>query len=281
MKVWKATSCPWWGVAVMRKLMTANLRKLVRDKYLWIICAVCMVMCTIGAADDCKAVPLMAARGLVTEDFLYLGGPMLGVFLGVFVSLFLGTEHSDGTLRNKVTVGRTRSSIYLTSFLTCFLGSLLLLLFWFVGSFAFLPMSGLELQYGWGRVCLIIVLLVGTLAVFSAIYTLIGNLCSNKSMTVVYSLAAFGAIFLVSNYLYSWLGEQEFASSAMLPNPRHLSGSLREICQALLELLPVGQLILIAYNEVVHPARMLLFSLSLAGILLLVGLFSFQKKDLK
>ncbi len=265
----------------MRKLMTANLRKLVRDKYLWIICAVCMVMCMIGAADDCQAVPLMTARGLVTENFLYLGGPMLGLFLAVFVSLFLGTEHSDGTLRNKVTVGRSRSSIYLTSFLTCFLGSLILLLFWFVGSFTFLPMSGLELQYGWGNVCLMIVLLIGTLAAFSAIYTLIGNLCSNKSMTVVYSFASFGAIFLVSNHLYSRLGEVEFVSSAMLPNPRCLSGSLREVYQSLLEMLPAGQLILIAYHEVVHPARMLLFSLSLTVTILLLGLFFFQKKDLK
>ncbi len=266
---------------MMRKLMTANLRRLVRDKYLWITCAVCMGMCIIGAADDRKAVPLMTARGLVTENFLYLGGPMLGLFLGVFVSLFLGTEHSDGTLRNKVTVGRTCSSIYLTSFLTCFLGSLILLLFWFVGSFTFLPMSCLELQYGWGRVCLMIVLLIGTLAVFSALYTFIGNLCSNKPMTVVYSLAVFGVIFLVSNHLYSRLGEKEFASSARLPNPRYLSGSLREVSQSLLELLPADQLILIAYNEVAHPARMLLFSLSLTVIILLLGLFLFRKKDLK
>ncbi len=279
----------------MSNLLNANLRRLLKNKYLWVTCAVCLMICVINSVDSAQSIKAMAAIGKIklAEDYLYNSVPMLGLFLGGFISLFLGTEHADGTIRNKLTVGKTRSNVYLASFFTCFTGSLILLTFWFLGSVIFLPLSGVPLEYGWGNVCLMVALLIGSQAVFSAIYTLIGNICTNKAMTVVYSLVVFGAILIASSGLYDRLCEPELTKPAMTfidgtavwqestPNPLYLSGNIREIYQVLLELSPIGQGILISYVDVSHPVRMLLFSPMLTIVIVVLGILFFRKKDLK
>ena len=48
------------------------------------------------------------------------------VLSAVLASLFLGTEHSDGTIRNKIIVGNRRHEIYLANLGATYLGSLFL-----------------------------------------------------------------------------------------------------------------------------------------------------------
>ncbi len=279
----------------MRKLMTANLRRLWKSNDLWVTCAICFTLSLFSSLESSQSVQLMEERGYgrIAEEYFYDMVPLLGLSLGAFASLFLGTEHADGTLRNKLTVGKRRSSVYLASFLTCQVAGILLLICWFLGASVFLPLSGLPLEYGWKGIALTGLLLVGTQTVFSAIYTWIGNLCTNKAMTVVYTLLAFGGLLILSSGIYDRLCEPEFTDTAMLyvdgvfvpqeggPNPLYLSGTVRAFWQAAQELLPPGQGILIANVEVVHPVRMLLLSSAATVIILPLGMFFFQKKDLK
>lgn len=43
----------------------------------------------------------------------------IGIILAVFCSLFIGTEHNDRTIRNKIIVGQKRETIYLSNMITC------------------------------------------------------------------------------------------------------------------------------------------------------------------
>ncbi|MDE5570029.1 MAG: hypothetical protein K2I82_05185, partial [Ruminococcus sp.] len=43
----------------------------------------------------------------------------------VFVGIFLGTEYSDGTIRNKMVVGHKRSDIYFANLIVCASGTLI------------------------------------------------------------------------------------------------------------------------------------------------------------
>ena len=37
----------------------------------------------------------------------------IGIILAVFCSLFIGTEHNDGTIRNKIIVGHEKSKLFI------------------------------------------------------------------------------------------------------------------------------------------------------------------------
>ena len=40
----------------------------------------------------------------------------IGIVMAVFCSLFIGTEYSEGTIRNKIIIGQKRGAVYLSNF---------------------------------------------------------------------------------------------------------------------------------------------------------------------
>ncbi len=48
--------------------------------------------------------------------------------VAVFIGIFVGTEYSDGTIRNKLVVGHTRTTIYLSKFIVCVCADILMCL---------------------------------------------------------------------------------------------------------------------------------------------------------
>ena len=50
---------------------------------------------------------------------IFLGGLYLIFAAAVFIGVFVGTEYSDGTLRNKLIIGHSRSSIYISNLIVC------------------------------------------------------------------------------------------------------------------------------------------------------------------
>lgn len=44
---------------------------------------------------------------------------ILGIVFSVVVSMYIGTDYSDGTIRNKIVVGKSRWCIYFSNFLIC------------------------------------------------------------------------------------------------------------------------------------------------------------------
>ena len=48
------------------------------------------------------------------DSGLFVYVTVIGILLAAFISLFIGTEYNDGTIRNKLVIGHTRSAIYQT-----------------------------------------------------------------------------------------------------------------------------------------------------------------------
>lgn len=51
---------------------------------------------------------------------------LMGLIMAVFVSLFVGMEYDDHTMRNKVLVGHSRIKIYLSDYIVCLTGGFIL-----------------------------------------------------------------------------------------------------------------------------------------------------------
>ena len=62
---------------------------------------------------------------LNADDFLFTGGFFMMFAVAVFIGIFVGTDYSDGTIRNKIMVGHRRGSIYLANYVVCYAATLI------------------------------------------------------------------------------------------------------------------------------------------------------------
>lgn len=199
--------------------------------------------------------------------FISLQG--IGILTSVFFSLFLGTEYSDGTMRNKLIVGHKRSSVYLASFITGIISITLIYLCWILTGCIFGIISHASLNTDIGKIALIGV--AGWLACVSyiSIFNLTGMLSSSKARTsIICILTAFILVF-IGLLCYS------------LARPGLLSGSKRIIFQFLFDFNPFGQTFQIMSIDVALLWKLVKYSLLLSSILTVLGLYTFNKKDLK
>ena len=275
----------------MRKLISADFCRLRRDKAFWIGTLAMLVF----------TVALMLVGGQValkdSSEFQYaLDGDYfcyaipIGLPIAVYVSLFLGTEYSDGTIRNKLVVGHTRRDIYLSHLFTNIVGGLSMLLASLLGGLVGIPFLG---TWKMGKMVLVF-LLISVLFIISyvAIFTLIGMLCSNKAISAVLTILLFLGLMCFAMYLYSRLSEPEMINGLIItqegmqmgdpsPNPRYLTGIKREIYQFVIDFLPTGQCGQMRELNVLHPVRMMVSSIVIAIVTTLGGIFAFERKDLK
>ena len=129
-------------------------------------------------------------------------------------------------------------------------------------------------------------------AAFTSIFTLVAMICQNKAVvSVACLLLAFG-LLLVGSFLNNMLqapktipvytmSENNEPVVSEEPNPRYLEGTEREIVQTFYDVLPGGQAVQCTTLEVVHLPRLPLYSILIMISTTGIGLFCFQKKDLK
>ncbi len=226
---------------------------------------------------------------LDTTFFIY---PLIvGFLMSIVVSTTLGTDYSDGTIRNKLSVGHLRRDIYLSNLLS------LTLVSWLYCVVYMLTAGVLGVPFaGWltadGKI--ILITLAGSLLLemaFCALYTCISMNCSHKAATAITCILFFFGMMIASTYVLRMLDMEpehlaysmvdgEFVSS-MEPNPRYLEGTKRAVYEFFLDLIPTGQAVQYDILEFAHPVRMMLCALGITAVSTGAGMLLFQRKDLK
>ena len=279
----------------MNKLLSDHLSRLWRNKLFW-LCMGGMLFYAVAYmmyAGQHASLPL-TGKATTLENYYFQFLLHIGFFYAAFTSMFLGTEYSDGTLRNKLIIGHSRINVYLANLTGSFVAGMLMMCAWFIGALAGVPTLGsftlspaVLAEYA-----LICVLLA---AVYASINTFIAMLSSNKTVTVLVSFVlAFGSL-LCASLLYNLLEEPEtiYSMSGItingdasligeeIPNPNYIGGAMRFVFQMLLDILPTGQSVHLAFLEVQRPMVMMLASVALIAGVTVCGIRLFCKKDLK
>lgn len=228
------------------------------------------------------------------EETFFLFLIPLGFMLAVFCSLFLGTDYSDGTLRNKIIAGHSRTAIYFVNLFTCIFAGLLM-------SAAFLlPVCcvGLHVTGGFSlpkrEVLLYLANSLLTVCAFSAAFTTICTLCTHKATAAIICLLCTAAFIVLSAMLCSALSVpefyEEFASFDPLteevifkqvPAVGYVGGIKREIYTFLIDLLPMGQAYQLAMCSAERLVRMAFCAVGFSAVTTVIGLFGFRRKNLK
>lgn len=277
----------------MRKLLSANFSRLLKDKIFWLemilIVIISMGIMLRGIGD----IPGMEEIGypVTIDDYYYSLSPMLGLFIAIFVSLFLGTEYSDGIIRNKLVVGHTRADIYLANFVVCFVAGLFFVTAWMLTGLVGIPFWG---TWAIGIEGFITYFLIAVFAVGAqtGIMVLLSMLSSNKAITAVVEILLFLGLLIVASIIYNRLCEPELISGVEItaegiqmadpsPNPLYIARPARTVYEWLLDILPTGQGILMTNVEITHPLRDMLSSIAIAIATTMFGVVSFRKKNLK
>lgn len=275
----------------MRKLLSANFSRLWRDKVFWIGAA-----CAFGFG--CWVVLEKYGNTLRYGAFEPLDSRLMdcvacaGGGAALFVSLFLGTDYSDGTIRNKLIVGHRRDAIYLANWVTgvaAALGLAAAYLAPYCGLGAFLldaperPTVQIAAFLGTGALAAV---------AFVSLYTLLSMLLTKKSSAAVLCILLFFGLLILSGLLQSMLDAPEsvpeFSMTVdgveqveMAPNPQYLQPGARRACQFFLDVLPSGQMIELLFGNVAHPLLLPVYSVVFSAASTALGVFAFRKKDLK
>lgn len=276
----------------MNKLLRANFSRLWKNKLFWLCMGSMLVYAVAYMLNGCRqAAADLSEYSYSIDEYYFHFALSIGFFCALHSSMFFGTEYSDGTIRNKIIVGHTRTSIYLASLITTFTATLLIMSAWLAGALVAVPALGFW-EMGVSRLLLCLLVAVCFSLAFSAIFTAVSMLSSGKAMTVLISILLFLGLLLLASVIYNSLREPETISGVQLtvngmemadptPNPNYVTGTKREIYDFLVDFLPTGQGIRLWLLEIAHPVRMLASSLFIAVATTAGGMFAFRKKDLK
>lgn len=278
----------------MSRLIYANMVRMIKSKIFWI-----SEIFLTGYSIFAYAMAAVNVRnlGMATDGWtVYFFNEMLfiHVVMAVLIPFFIGVEYSDGTVRNKISVGHKRTDIYLANVIVCYAAgavqfftysavSALSALF-FVGKPALTSMG----QIPWRVGCSLIVILV-----YTALYSLVAMLDSNKTRAVVVELLiAFIFVILVSQ-IYKDLQEQERTDRVVLsetgemeiekniPNSKYVSGTKRVVYEWIDACLPEDQAMYVIDPDAAFSARAPLCMLGESVVLIMAGAYFFQRKDIK
>ncbi|MCQ4637714.1 ABC transporter permease [Anaerovorax odorimutans] len=277
----------------MNRLLAANFTRLKKDKVFWLGM---LVMFVFGAYIIIRNYLDMQRDGtqIAPDDLLFGYTILVGIVAAVFCSLYLGTEYSDGTMRNKLIVGHTRPGIYLANLIVCISAGFLMVLAYLIPAIGLgMPLLGTFSADG----KIIVLTLLGSLIMvlaLTAIFTLVSMLIQNKAFAAVVAIVGIFALLFaaisIANILnapptyegYSFTNDSGVVQSGeTIPNPRYVSGTKREVYETVLEILPTGQALEYASMGAAHTWRMSLYSLAITVITTGAGILVFRRKDIK
>lgn len=208
-----------------------------------------------------------------------------------FVAWFLGTEHSDGTLRNKIIVGHSRYLIFFAHFIVCFAASFMMFAAFFVfylplttpffGAATYFCKASFAL-YGQG---------FALITAMAGLCVTIATLCRNRAAGAIISLSLAIVLLFVGAYTFSKILQPETWESMDIvngevveytePNPNYPRGVKRQILAFLNDFLPGGQMFTISDGETERFGLKIAYS----GVILLASLSAgavvFRRENLK
>nr|WP_294668879.1 ABC transporter permease subunit [uncultured Blautia sp.] len=276
----------------MRRLLRANFSRLLKNKLFWILISIELFMG--GLFPVLHYMDNIDEKSAWTMDStIFIYTLFVPLMVSLLTALFIGSDYSDGTMRNKLIAGQVRKNIYAANlvvnmeaaFLLCFA-------FWISHVCIGTPLLGWFVSDAKKMLGYLLVTLT-TVAACVAIFTLISMLCSNKAYSVAGCILIIFMLLFVGVRItaalnepemydaYSYMSEGVTVQEDETPNPNYVSGVKRQIYNFLNEFLPGGQMIKLSNMNAEHLGRYAVYDGVIFAFVTGCGILSFRRKDLK
>ena len=260
----------------MSRLLSAGFMRLWKSRVFWTLVAgmfLWSLFMVYGNHMECIA---KGETDDTLKNFFFGYGVIIGGAVSIFTSLFFGTDYSDGTIRNKIIIGHSRKSIYMSNFIISVAAGVVMTAAWILAMLAVgVPVCGWN---GFDAVQVLVYLAVSffMIVAFAAVFTAFGMLLSNRSVAVIVSFLVFLFWLQCGAYIYSRLREPEvepiytmvtkdgvekITDASYIENPTYVRGTQREVYTRILEFMPTGQALFLMQNEVTDVSFMIFSSL--------------------
>lgn len=255
----------------MRKLISANFIRLWKSKTFWIEMLFILVSSLImGVIWGFYRTREMDTAGIFyVENVMFNSFSIFNMVLAIFIGLFVGTEYEYGVIRNKISVGHTRNSVFFSDYVLCISAALIQL-------FTMIGISGViglilfqEFFLDW---IVLPLLMLGCVLIVISLVTIdvaVGMNIDNKAVSTVIIIVLNLFLSVCASSIESilpYLGEDTF---------------VRTIVEFFFNLLPTGQITQICSMKFDNVASWPLLSMFLITIVLFAGLRGFKKKDIR
>lgn len=271
----------------MHKLLMAGLFRLKKSIMFWLF-----IFFTIGIAGYTlfrhsvnDGTPLDI---LVNEFIVYIG-----LFIAIFVSIFVGKEYSEGIIRNKIIVGHSRANIYLSELIISIVTAVIceiiyLIMILTIGTLMYgkLQMSILQFSISILNTILIII-------AYCSIFNFVTMLCSEITVSTTICLLLFITMFIVQGSLGLTVNSKKYIEHTFYdengnryvlsqePNPNYPGDQKVKIAKVIYLLIPNAQANEVQNNSFENTNQMPFYSISLIIVVNIVGIYLFSKKELK
>lgn len=280
----------------MRKLLSANFARLWKSRVFWVLEGF-----SFGFGVFAYALVAYNTRNLgqgwleyEVHSYFYLWVLYIAVIIALFACFFIGTDYSDGTLRNKMIVGHSREEIYLSFLLTTFTAAFFFVLAYLLAVLLVgLPLSGRAVlthvqAQPWRLLGCGLVIVE-----YAALFTMVSMLGSDKARNLVISLLIAVILIFSGMMAYGKLSAPELirivipqSDGGILlkdgdPNPEYLTGGIRTFFGWLTAILPSGSMMLSLDKNLSFNWRNPVCAVALTTLLNVIGIGVFKKKDIK
>ncbi len=284
----------------MSKLLRANFKRLWKSRVFWI-----GILYTFGIGFLASTTPYRESLEIEGyhphfDNYLYTNCMFMSIVCAVFIGLFIGTEYSNGTIRNKIIVGHTRSAVYFSNLIVSTVAVIIMHLTNIVtivligGTLTGNREMPISYLFTLGLISIV------TLIAMCAFFMLISMLIKSKSNASVIAIIISFVFLLSAMVIYSSLKEPEYYSpyavmyvdesgevieekGTMQKNTHYITGIKREIYEFMYDFLPGCQMLQITQQEIdvsESGVKLPVYSLLIAVSATACGVFFFRRKNL-
>lgn len=288
----------------MSKLLRANFARLWKSMIFWIGMLFMFGIGLLVLYSEYRH-KLHIMHLMQMEDYhLSIDGSLFGscmyipMVASVFMGLFIGTEYSDGTIRNKLIVGNSRVAVYFANFIVALSASIMMHLVYIITIIMIgVPVIG-NIEQKVETLVILFLMSIITLTAIIAIFMFISMLIHSKANASVVAILVAMAMTMSASYINARLSEPEYYEAYSVTftdesgevheeksekelNPYYLRGAKRKAYEFMLDFLPGCQMLQIAYQEVSDYVRLPLYSLGIIVVVSAGGMIWFRRQDLK
>lgn len=281
----------------MNRLLSANFARLWRSKIFYGL-GLFMIGYSVMFYRDVYMTINVKHKEYTNWNFAFFGGLLpIGIALAVFVSFYIGTEYSSGTIRNKIATGHSRFHIYMANLLVCYAAAVITMTVYCLTSLTMgvilvgkVAVSGIR-QPGWGALITLAILMA-----YTAVLVFIAMIDMNIARTGIVSLLSAMLILGAGMFVIQRLEMPEYITrmeevqdesgkvkmtEKTVLNSNYLSGERRRVYECARLLLPSSQVVEVNNNNAEYSVKMPLCMLGEAFLFTVAGIWIFCRRDVR